>query len=336
MLKNIFFIFLCFLVFGCTSTPPRSDFYKGNYQSALNKMQKIVDETPTGKDYAYHRIFLGSIAFTMGKYKMAQSVFKDALKVMESYGENPNQEIKAIIGSEAGKTYKGDPYEKMMVHYYIGMTYYFMKQYEKALAGFTNALSVDAMSPKPEYKKDCALLYFMAAKALLKSGEKEKALGFIKQSDRVSHTKNISKISLSDIENSNIIFIIETGKGPQKRRRGAGQSIEVLMPGECPEHIVRIFSNGKHIGNAKLVADIFFQSTTAGRSKFSGVREKKGLQKILLLVFLLSNLKLIYDVGHFYQEKYLSSHQSYHKESKKLHLNFLTNKALNYQSMKRL
>ena len=101
---------LCTLILlfcSCKASPPRKDFYSGNYEAALVEARKTVAEHSKGKNYAYHRLFLASTAFAAGKYKEAQTALLEALKVMESYGGASTKEMMALVGSEKGKVYKG-------------------------------------------------------------------------------------------------------------------------------------------------------------------------------------------------------------------------------------
>ncbi len=276
-MKVFYFLFYLVLAFsiGCQIGPPKAYFYSHEYDKALEICQNTVEENPTGKNYAYHRLFLASVAFTMGRYQQANKAFREALKVMESYGEDEAKELMAMIGSEKGKEYKGDPYEKMMAHFYTGMTFYFMEDYDKALAGFKNALGADMMSPKEEYKRDCILLYFMAARTALVLGEKENAAMFLQEALQQSPKNDY--LDLEKFSKSNLTILIEAGKGPGKRAVGSGESIELLEAADYPEESVEIFINGESMGKASLMADIFYQGNTCGRSKASSLREAKGI-----------------------------------------------------------
>lgn len=260
---------------GCKTTHAKGDFYGHDYDAALAACRKTVEENPTGKDYAYHRLFLASVAFTAGNYLEANRVLREALKVMETYGEDDTRELLALVGSEQGKVYKGDPFEKMMAHFYTGMTFYFLGEYDKALAGFKNGLGADEMSPELQYKRDCALLHFMAAKACLRLHNEDNAGMFLRLALEASpHNPYLDPDKLKQ---SNLTILVETGRGPEKQAKGAGQSIEVLVPKSCPEESVSVWIDGKLAGKAEPMADIFFQAKTGGKSQASRIREAKGV-----------------------------------------------------------
>lgn len=76
-------LFSLVVLSACQTWPPKSAFYSHRYDEAFAVCQKQVKENPTGKDYAYHRLFLASVAFNAGKYEEANRVLREALKVME-------------------------------------------------------------------------------------------------------------------------------------------------------------------------------------------------------------------------------------------------------------
>lgn len=272
-------ILILFILDGCKASPPRDDFYSGNYAAAISKSRETIAANPTGKDYAYHRLFLASAAFYAGDYSQAQQALREAIKVMERYGEDSSGEIMAMVGSETSKVYKGDPYEQMMAHYYVGMTYFFAGDYTKALAGFTNALSADEMSPDDIYKRDCVLMFFMAAKAALKLAREDSANGFIREA--LASTSQNACLDLANIKSSNLLVIVETGRGPFKRTGGPGDSLEILVPVESPDQSVKVYLDDKPLGDAVAMADIYLQAKTCGQSKATAIREAKGVAREL-------------------------------------------------------
>lgn len=261
---------LLFWSISCKTLPPSSDFYEYRYEEALAKSRENAKANQDGKDYAYHRLFLGSIAFTAGKYEEANEALRQALRVMERYGEDPSGESIAIIGNEASKTYKGDPYENMMAWYYRGMAFYFAGKYNEALISFKNALSADEASPLLEHKKDALLLFFMGAKAAIRAGRKDMASVFEKE------MKRELPLEVSKIEGNNLTIVVETGRGPRKAARGSGQAEEVFLPGDCPEKSVEVWLDGKKAGMAMLSLDILQQASTGGQSATADIRRAKG------------------------------------------------------------
>ncbi|NUM36217.1 MAG: tetratricopeptide repeat protein [Candidatus Brocadiae bacterium] len=276
-MKIFYMLFYAILAIslGCQIGPPKSSFYAHEYEKALDACKQTVEENPTGKNYAYHRLFLASVAFTMGRYQEANQALREALKVMESYGNDETKELMAMVGSERGKEYKGDPFEKMMAHFYTGMTFYFMGDYVKALAGFKNALGADMMSPREEYKRDCVLMHFMAAKACFALGEEENAAMFLREA--LSQSPKNPYLDFAKLKKSNLLILVEAGKGPGKRAVGSGESVELLEKIDFPEDSVEILINGESMGKASLMADVFAQADTCGRSKASSLREAKGV-----------------------------------------------------------
>lgn len=271
----------CWPSTGCKTTHAKGDFYSHQYQAALAECRQTVANYPTGKDYAYHRLFLASVAFAAGNYSEANQSLREAAKVMERYGEDGDREVMALVGSERGKVYKGDPFEKMMAHFYIGVTFYFLGDYDKALAGFKNALSSDEMSPDERYKRDCALLHFMAAKACLRAGRTENAPMFLRLAAEAS--PNNPLLTLDAVKSGNLTLIVESGRGPEKIASGPGDSVETLRERKTPEKAVEVLLDGRPVGRAQLMADLLFQAQTGGESAASSLRQAKGVASELTM-----------------------------------------------------
>src|SRR5207248_11072184 len=71
----------------------------------------------------------------------AEAAFLKAYEVINSVGVNEGgRSIGAVLVDEKIKIWKGEPYERAMANFYLGLVYYMRHDYNNARAAFENAL----------------------------------------------------------------------------------------------------------------------------------------------------------------------------------------------------
>jgi hypothetical protein len=140
------------------------DFYVGNDHEAELIFKGL--NAKKNHDVALWSNQLGSLYLTQGKTKEAQAAFMDAYLVMNNITAFKDLESHSVglMGAEATKAYKGDPYEKVFNSFYIGMLLCSDNDFENALAAFKNGILCDSDVESNLYKSDVALLYLMASR----------------------------------------------------------------------------------------------------------------------------------------------------------------------------
>src|SRR5436309_2660251 len=124
--------------------------------------------------------------YLYGNYDLdaAESAFLNAYEVINSTGVNSGgRGAAAAIINEKMKVWKGEPFEKAMVNYYLGLVYYMRHDYENARAAFENSLFKlrdygESKNKDDEYRKvesDFALGYLMLAKSFQRLGDEQAA-----------------------------------------------------------------------------------------------------------------------------------------------------------------
>lgn len=140
------------------------DFYVGNDHEA----ELIFKGLKAKKDHdiALWSNQLGSLYLAQGKTKEAQVAFMDAYLVMNNITAFKDLESRSVglMGAEATKAYKGDPYEKVFNSFYVGLLFCSDKDFENALAVFKNGILCDSDVQSNLYKSDVTLLYLMASR----------------------------------------------------------------------------------------------------------------------------------------------------------------------------
>jgi hypothetical protein len=157
------------------------NFYAQNYTEAINFFETIKQKGD--KNYALVNNQLGSIYLTTKNYKKALDSFLEAYYLMNDVDAFKNLESKAIslIGAEAEKAYKGDPYEKLYNSLYTGLLLYKEGENDNALAAFKNGILCDSDVKADLYQSDAYILYLMASRLALKMGKKDLSKKYFKK-----------------------------------------------------------------------------------------------------------------------------------------------------------
>src|SRR4051812_30640011 len=220
----------CLLVLGCAATKEErrankavDDYLYGNYARAAAKLKPLADKTD--ENYVLNNARLGSTALADYDLDTAEGAFLNAYEVINSTGVNSGgRGAAAAIFNEKMKVWKGEPFEKAMVNYYLGLVYYMRHDYENARAAFENSLFKlrdygESKNKDDEYRKiesDFALGYLMLAKSFQRLGDDQAAR---KNFDRAAELRPNLK-SLADVKRnaeSNVLLVVDFGRGPKRK-----------------------------------------------------------------------------------------------------------------------
>ena len=156
------------LAAGCAPLgPPReatTAFYAGDYRTAFTLTTPF--ETEFNRDFALNNAKLGSISIGAGAYGPALSPLRRAGKVMERTKTAWGNAFFSAISREDTKEYKGDPFERVMCHYYRGLLHYRKGDYDAALAAFRRALDADkdTMSDEPGAAAGLPVVHYLVGR----------------------------------------------------------------------------------------------------------------------------------------------------------------------------
>ena len=76
-----------------------------------------------------------------GRFGDAEAGFYRAYEVINSMGVNAGgRSLGAVLVDEKIKVWKGEPFERAMANYYLGLVYYMRHEYDNARGAFENAL----------------------------------------------------------------------------------------------------------------------------------------------------------------------------------------------------
>jgi len=234
--------------------------------------QQLVDDPD---DRALFLNELGVLDLEARDLPTAQQRFLQAWNLMESLTTSGLDATGAVVGSEASKSWRGDPYERAMNSWYLGIVNYLLGVHDNALAGFKNAIFVDSSRGDDAYDCDFAPALFLEGLAYRQLGEGEMA----------SHSFAAARAlapecdALREENAGNVVVVVETGHGPVKVNAGQhGEQIRFIAdPDQAPE--LDVVADGALLGRSKVAGDVWFQATTRGGRAFDAILETKSAIK---------------------------------------------------------
>lgn len=215
---------------GCVSQSTRqaraavSDYYAGNFEGAARNLRPLAEKTD--EDFVLNNARLGSVAMTDYSLAEAEASFLKAYEVMNSVGvNNGGRTLGAVMVSESLKVWKGEPFDRAMVNFYLGLIYYIRHDYENARGAFENALFKlrDYGASKDDKNTDkyrdvesrFTLAYLMLAKSWQRLGREDMALANF---NRVAQLRPDLAVLADPKRNaeSNFLLVLDYGYGPRK------------------------------------------------------------------------------------------------------------------------
>jgi len=232
----------CWLLCGCSPTARSPqvaqalrDYELGRFDVAYAALAPLAEKKD--ENFVLNNARLGSIALADYNLAMAESAFYRAYEVINSVNVNdPGRALAALALSEEAKIWKGEPYERAMVNFYLGIVYYMQKDYQNARAAFENALFklrdyAEGAKSRDEFQEresDFTIGYLMLAKSWQFLGKPERAKPYFESLARLRPELT----QLADEQRhaySNVLLLVEFGDGPEKIL-GGDNSVVLIRP----------------------------------------------------------------------------------------------------------
>ena len=233
-----------------------SEYNSGNYSAAITTLKPLAAKTD--EDYVLNNARLGSAALCEYNLKEAEAAFLRAYEVINSTGVNDaGRATAAALFAENAKVWKGEPFERAMVNFYLGLCYYMQEDFNNARAAFENALfklrdygeqkaaasgnTGGKSDPYKEVESDFTIAYVMLAKCHQRLGDTAKAKTFF---DRVAKLRpDLKPLIDRAAGGSNVLLVVDHGIGPKKTWQ-YDNSVVAFVPkpaeagGIAPAHLV--------------------------------------------------------------------------------------------------
>lgn len=233
---------------GCAPTKQQKDanravgdYFMGNFQRAKERLRPAA-KTPD-ENFVLNNVRLGSVALADYDLSEAEDAFLRAYEVINSVGVNDGgRSLGAALVSENIKIWKGEPFERAMANYYLGLIYYMHQDYNNARGAFENALfKLRDYADKKEIKKEdyreqesnFVIGLVMLGKCWQKLGRDDLARA------NFDHAKQLRPdlAGLFDYDrnlDANLLLVVEFGSGPEKVTDGDGAIVGFgPLPGEA-------------------------------------------------------------------------------------------------------
>lgn len=198
-------------------------------------------------------------AMRQGKFEEAKPLLDDALLTINASSAQDKQAKKARgnFNRESEKTFRGEPYERVMVYFYRGMIYWMEGELDNARACYRSGQLEDSDTENKAYASDYVLLDYLDGYITTKLGGD--GSDHFARANSASNQKPLPPYN----PKANTVFFAEFGRGPTKY--AAGQYGELLRfhPGHSEIAHAEVSVAGQTL---KLVAldDLSYQATTRG------------------------------------------------------------------------
>lgn len=222
-------IFLLLLVAGCGPSKAQrdieralNDYFVGAYPAAIERIAPLADKT--NGDFVLNNCRLGSVALAAYDLDLAEAAFLKAYEVINSVGVSKGgRTLGALVVQEDIKVWKGEPFERAMANFYLGLVYYMRRDYPNARAAFENALfklrdygdKDDRLDQYREQESDFAVALIMLGKSYQRLGRDDLAAANFRRAFEL-------RPELADLADpnrnaqSNVLLVVDYGHGPRK------------------------------------------------------------------------------------------------------------------------
>jgi len=198
------------------------EFYTSDFDEAARQYKPLAEKTD--EDFVLNNVRLGTSYLMYYDLDEAEAAFLRAYEVINSVGvNNGGRSVGAVLVDEKLKIWKGEPFERAMANYYLGLIYYMRNDYNNARAAFENALfkladydpDDDKGSRKKRLESNFVLAHLMLAKCFQRLGRDDLARESFKHAKKLRpDLQNLLEYSWN--ESSNVLLVVEVGFGPRK------------------------------------------------------------------------------------------------------------------------
>jgi tetratricopeptide (TPR) repeat protein len=234
--------------------------YEGRYDQARAFHESLLVEEPENESLEHNEA--GVMALLQGDVRGAHRHFREAFDDLEDLSATMGDTLSTVFVSAENRRWKGDPYERCMNAYYLGVTYWLMGDDDNAAAAFKAGVLRDADSEEGETQSDFALLWFLMGQAQRSAFHTDRGVDAL---ERAHALRADNEWTAPDRATAgNVLLVVETGLGPLRVPVGPHGSQVTFR--SRPGHVdgVRVRHGGVDLGRTAPLGDVFHQATTRG------------------------------------------------------------------------
>jgi tetratricopeptide (TPR) repeat protein len=205
-----------------------SDYFMGDYDRAEKELGPLASKT--NEDFVLNNVRLGSVALANYDLDTAEAAFLRAYEVINSVGVNDGgRSLGAAVVDEKIKVWKGEPFERAMVNFYLGLVYYMRHDYGNARAAFENALFKlrdygEGKKKNDKYREtesNFTLAYLMLGRCYERLDRPEDAQKAFGRAVELRPDLQYAADARLNAQ-TNLLLVVDYGHGPLKMTSGEG------------------------------------------------------------------------------------------------------------------
>jgi hypothetical protein len=220
----------------------------------------LRDQAQGRRDRVLNEAMAGLTALELAQPDTAQHLLSDAQSLIETiYAHDPAaNRARSNFVPEADKDFKGDPYERAMVGYYLALADFSDPDLDNARADLRFAEIQDTMSASETFQSDMVIMPFIRGWLYNCSGRAAQAKDEFKA---VNNAKPGIKVPATT---DNVLLIAEVGQAPGKIATGRHQ--EELRYARRDDGSIRgvTFTQGSQLLVGQQLEDVYWQASTRG------------------------------------------------------------------------
>jgi tetratricopeptide (TPR) repeat protein len=211
------------------------------------------------RNYVLNQIEIGLDALQLCELRIAGRAFDAALDAIEStYAEDAAaKRARSKFKHESEKTFRGEPYERVMAYYYRGLLFILENDLENARACFRGGMRHDAFVEDEQNRNDFASLLYLEAWCSLRLGQAQVA------EDTIRFLRELKPEAPVPAADHNLLVIAETGRAPRKVGVGPNRSELTYERGKAEGKLPDLRIDGKPLKLTEL-EDVYWQASTRG------------------------------------------------------------------------
>jgi hypothetical protein len=220
----------------------------------------VADATEGSRNVVLNTMLSAKVAFEMGAFKQSRALLDEAYQRIETiYADNAAAaKARSTFSPESTKDFKGEPYERAMLGYYLGLNDLISGDLDNARSAFKWGEFQDTMSASEVYQGDMASLLFLEAWVDHCRGKRTTSLERFQQAAKARPGLRIPA------ETDNLLIIYEAGVAPTKVRSGRhGEELSYAPDPNAGIGPVEFDLNGMRL-RPSLAEDVHWQATTLG------------------------------------------------------------------------
>ena len=232
---------------------------KAEVPSALRPFV-LRDQEQGRRDRVLNEAMAGLAALELSQSETAQRLLSDAQALIETiYANDPAaNRARSNFVPEANKDFKGDPYERAMVGYYLALADFSDSDLDNARADLRFAEIQDTMSASETFQSDMVIMPFIRGWLYNCSGRMAQA------KDEFAAVKKSKPDIKTPATKDNVLLIGEVGLAPGKIASGRHQ--EELRYARRDDGKIRgvTFTQGSQLLVGQQIEDVYWQASTRG------------------------------------------------------------------------